>query len=87
MALIKCPECDTEISDTCVTCPKCGYRLKTMSNKSINLVIIISIIVCIISFVGYCIHLQYKHQKALQQETEQLKRSKQIIDEYLEQYQ
>lgn len=28
MALIKCPECSKEISDTVKKCPNCGYRLK-----------------------------------------------------------
>ena len=27
MALIKCPECKKKISDTCKTCPHCGYTL------------------------------------------------------------
>lgn len=28
MALIKCPECGKEVSDTCETCIHCGYQLK-----------------------------------------------------------
>lgn len=28
MALIKCPECGKEISDTVVQCPHCGYKMK-----------------------------------------------------------
>lgn len=28
MALIKCPECNKEVSDKAETCPHCGYRLK-----------------------------------------------------------
>lgn len=28
MALIKCPECGREVSDTAPTCPHCGYQLK-----------------------------------------------------------
>lgn len=28
MALIKCPECGHEVSDTAVSCPNCGYVLK-----------------------------------------------------------
>lgn len=34
MALIKCEECDKEISDTVKTCPHCGYKLK--KSKNIN---------------------------------------------------
>lgn len=28
MALINCPECNKEISDTVKTCPNCGYKIK-----------------------------------------------------------
>jgi len=28
MALIKCPECQSEISDQALTCPRCGFPLK-----------------------------------------------------------
>jgi len=27
MALIKCPDCGTEVSDRARTCPKCGYPI------------------------------------------------------------
>jgi len=27
MALISCPECKKQISDTAANCPKCGYQL------------------------------------------------------------
>lgn len=29
MALIKCPECELQVSDKALTCPHCGYPLKT----------------------------------------------------------
>ena len=29
MALIKCKECNKEVSDTAKTCPHCGYKLKS----------------------------------------------------------
>jgi hypothetical protein len=29
MALIKCPECSNDVSDTALSCPKCGYGLKS----------------------------------------------------------
>ncbi len=28
MALIKCPECKNEVSDSAKACPKCGYPIK-----------------------------------------------------------
>ncbi len=33
MALINCPECNKEISDTVKICPHCGYRLKKVKQK------------------------------------------------------
>ncbi len=33
MALIKCPECNKDVSDTAETCPHCGYRLKKVTSK------------------------------------------------------
>lgn len=33
MALIKCPECGKEISDTVKSCPNCGYRIKRPKNN------------------------------------------------------
>lgn len=32
MALIKCPECGKEVSDTCDKCIHCGYQLKKQKN-------------------------------------------------------
>ena len=39
MALIKCPECDLQVSDKAISCPHCGYPLdakiaKRQSKKS-----------------------------------------------------
>lgn len=28
MALINCPECNHQVSDTANTCPNCGFNLK-----------------------------------------------------------
>lgn len=28
MALVKCPECSSEVSEMSVTCPKCGYPIR-----------------------------------------------------------
>ncbi len=27
MAMIKCPECGNEISDSAILCPRCGYHI------------------------------------------------------------
>ena len=33
MALIKCPECGTEVSDKAEKCPKCAYPIKPENNN------------------------------------------------------
>lgn len=35
MALIKCPECGTEVSDKAATCPKCAYPIKQSAEEQI----------------------------------------------------
>ena len=44
MALIKCPECGNDISDTCDFCIHCGFKLKkndilTNSSKPVEVVL------------------------------------------------
>jgi hypothetical protein len=34
MALIKCPECGSDISTLATTCPKCGYPVNTIDRKA-----------------------------------------------------
>ena len=34
MALVKCPECKKEISDSADSCPHCGYKLKNTKKDS-----------------------------------------------------
>lgn len=34
MALVNCPECNKEISDTCKECPNCGYKFKKIDVKN-----------------------------------------------------
>ena len=48
MALIECPECGKEISDTAKICPECGYKIKKVNRK---VCIIIAIIVIIIGII------------------------------------
>lgn len=68
MALIQCPECNKEISDSSVTCIHCGYRLKTISNKSSKLVIII---VGIAIFILCSFGVYHQYQKSLQEKNRQ----------------
>lgn len=36
MALIKCPECQAEISDKAISCPKCGYSAVGRENVTVE---------------------------------------------------
>ena len=36
MALIKCPECRKEISDTALKCPNCGMNIKKAERNAIG---------------------------------------------------
>lgn len=55
MALIKCPECNNEISDTTKTCIHCGYKIESNSQiyihpfvKKIAPIIIVLLVIFII---------------------------------------
>ncbi len=48
MALIECPECKKEISDTVKKCPNCGYKFK----KKTSLVVKIALVLVVVALVG-----------------------------------
>ncbi len=56
MALIKCPECAKEISDTAKKCPHCGYSLKSIgktisaNKKNISTAAIVILLVALVIF-------------------------------------
>ena len=66
MALIKCPECNGDVSDKAATCPHCGYGFE-VSNKGDNkekqliegkkliltVVSIMAIVIGILKIIGY----------------------------------
>ncbi|MBO4997062.1 MAG: hypothetical protein J6D02_03580 [Lachnospira sp.] len=53
MALINCPECQKEISDTVKKCPKCGYKFKKKKGNKIIIPIIVVIVLIVIAVGGY----------------------------------
>lgn len=59
MALINCPECNKEISDTVKKCPYCGYRIKKKNSKKRPLIIVIILAAAIV--VGICGTIVYRH--------------------------
>lgn len=67
MALINCPECNREISDTAKVCPSCGYKINLQKYKKRNKIIfgvILSVIIVSIGF--YVIYSINKRNKALE---------------------
>jgi hypothetical protein len=50
MALIKCPECGQEISDTVKNCPHCGYKIKELDKRKILTLGIAILFVVVIIF-------------------------------------
>ena len=58
MALITCPECGKEISDTAKSCPECGYtnfqtpkRKNNIKASVIKWMFIIIIVICLLLFI------------------------------------
>lgn len=67
MALINCPECNKEISDTAKVCPSCGYKINLQKHKKRNKIIfgiMLSVIIASIGF--YVIYSIDKRNKALE---------------------
>ena len=69
MALIKCPECGKEISDTAKSCPNCGYEKGKLeqnsnSNQSLSKSAIIKLIaVVVIFFIAICCYVFYQETR------------------------
>ena len=52
MALIKCPECDKEISDKVKRCPQCGYPIRKTSK-------LIKIVIAVIFFIIFALIITF----------------------------
>ena len=55
MALINCPECGKEISDSVGTCPNCGYILTKKKNKALPIIIVLLIAIAVGCISYFCI--------------------------------
>lgn len=49
MALVNCPECNKEVSDTAKRCPHCGYKAK--NNKKMIIITSVIIVLLVVFFV------------------------------------
>lgn len=71
MALIKCPECGKEISDTVERCPHCGYSLKKRKDKNIIVKTAMGVIaVLTVIFIARGVYDNAQQKKAEQQAAE-----------------
>lgn len=71
MALIYCPECGKEVSDSARKCPHCGYSLKRIPKKKI-IIAIASVVVLFAAIFGVTKIVNYKKElKAAQEATAQ----------------
>lgn len=61
MALIQCPECNKEISDSTNTCPHCGFKLKSKrDNKKWLIPVIVGVVIVVVALVVTVIALSAK---------------------------
>ena len=61
MALIQCPECNKEISDSTNTCPHCGFKLKSKrDNKKWLIPVIVGAVIVVVALVVTVIALSAK---------------------------
>lgn len=75
MALINCPECKKEISDSNSKCPFCGYALKKDSKRRALIIVIIALVVCLAAGVA-AYTLLIKPNQLLQQAENLIAREK-----------
>lgn len=67
MALIKCPECGKEISDTIKKCPNCGYHKKAKINKKMFIVGGALVLIALISIIIFMFLTKWKPLTKLEQ--------------------
>lgn len=67
MALIKCPECGKEISDTIKKCPNCGYRKKAKINKKMFIIGGALVLIALISIIIFMFLTKWKPLTKLEQ--------------------
>ena len=64
MALIECPECNKQVSETVKTCPHCGYKLNAKKAKHRNKVVTWSIVSVLIIFLAIGLSLYVSNERA-----------------------
>jgi len=57
MALINCPECGHEVSDSIQQCPHCGYVMKAKKKSKATIIVVVIIIIMALA-AGYLLYFQ-----------------------------
>ena len=65
MALVECPECKKQVSDTAKVCPSCGYKLDAEKVKKRNKIIKRSILFILLAtiVIGLSIYIPYELER------------------------
>lgn len=92
MALIKCPECNKEISSQSNMCPHCGYRTNSQNNKrTVKLILcllgMILFIVLIVVIIDMCTTTTDEYAEELRKSSQEYKEIVDRIDDLEEQKQ
>lgn len=90
MALIKCPECNKEISDTAKRCPNCGYKFPTNAKKNIMIIFVSILIIIILGFIiveimddPLYLYTNKEQRQEIRKEIQNLQKSNNEIKEYI----
>lgn len=75
--LIKCPECNSEVSDKAKSCPNCGYKLKKTDTVAMILMIVVGVVV--VSVVSILAFINIGRKKAEEMIIEQAKQDMETI--------
>lgn len=71
MALIKCPECNREISDTAKTCPHCGYKLNAEQVRHRNKIISWTIVLLLLLVLGIGLFIYISSERAKEKQAQE----------------
>ena len=84
MALINCPECGHEISNTAKTCINCGYKLrqrKAISKKGICVLIVLLVVVAVVGVaVAHQNRIEHERELALIEAREASEKAMSYLD-------
>lgn len=83
MALIKCPECEKDISDSAKKCPNCGYKIKKAKNKRFILLICVVFVIIITCAIGISIKISIDNKNAIAQEQKNIKDSEEKYNDLI----